>query len=183
MTASPRANAVFRRRLEEARKRSGLTQTALAKRCAELGEPSYRQTTIAKIENGDRGVGLEDVLVLSAALKVPPGWLVTPAERGAEVEVTPALTAAATAVRAWLGGEPFPGSLDDEDERALFAMMPAEELAVFRWPGVAQMRASVRGLCDATADDDEDRRRDTMLGQLRMIAFNVDRLRAELGED
>lgn len=49
----------------------------LADRCAELGAPMQR-SVIANFESGRRSsIGVSEVFVLAAALKIPPVWLIT----------------------------------------------------------------------------------------------------------
>src|SRR6266487_176214 len=69
---SPRAKSASEyvgEQVFKARKSKGWTQTDLAARLVELGDPSWRQTKIAKIEKGAVvRIPLDDVLALAAAL-------------------------------------------------------------------------------------------------------------------
>ncbi|WP_147315505.1 WD40 domain-containing protein [Asanoa ferruginea] len=56
----------IRRRRDEL----GWSARELAERCAALGMPSLTRVTIAKIENHSRGIGMEELAVLAAALGV-----------------------------------------------------------------------------------------------------------------
>ncbi len=67
------------------RRRAGFSsQVKLAERMAELGTPMHH-TVIAKIENGDRGVSVDDLVALAAALDVSPLRLLLPANRRDDV--------------------------------------------------------------------------------------------------
>lgn len=67
---------LFARRLRELRKRRDWSARQLADRIAEL-DPGSKLTrgTLAKIESGSRGVWLDEVFVIAAALGVAPRWL------------------------------------------------------------------------------------------------------------
>lgn len=59
----------FGRRVRQFRKAAGLTQQQLAERLSEWGR-SYHQTTVAKLEAGNRPTTLEELIPLAAALGV-----------------------------------------------------------------------------------------------------------------
>ena len=192
MAEALRPSETFRQRLEEARKRAGMTQADLARACAEVGEPSYRQTTIAKIENGDRGVAVDDVFVLAHALGISPAWLVTPTEAGTGVMVATDAIYDARAVRAWLRGH---GSIAELDERRLLVEMPEEEWLVHQRTGLSLLRLTVQELIDAAvAQDDEslsravdalgrelERQRDDLEARQRGLGDADDRGRGRTG--
>jgi transcriptional regulator with XRE-family HTH domain len=54
----------FRTRLRQARDARGWSQAQLAEETTKLGHPSFHQTTVTKIETGDRGVTLDDAVML-----------------------------------------------------------------------------------------------------------------------
>ena len=97
-------NAV-RAEIRSARERQGLTFDALSDRCSQLGFPLSR-VVISKIESGFRpSITLPELLVLAAALGVPPLSLLLPPD--APTEVAPGLSLDADAARAWfVGAEP-----------------------------------------------------------------------------
>jgi transcriptional regulator with XRE-family HTH domain len=67
---------LFARRLRELRKRRDWSARQLAERVAEL-DPGSKLTrgTLAKIESGKRGVWLDEVFTIAAALSAAPRWL------------------------------------------------------------------------------------------------------------
>lgn len=92
------------RQLPVWRKRRGLTVEQLADRVKALGEPLGR-VTITKIENGDRGISLDEGLLLAAALNVPPAVLWFPVESGKRVAVTPKSNIHPHLAHEWLAGK------------------------------------------------------------------------------
>jgi transcriptional regulator with XRE-family HTH domain len=58
----------FRRKIRDERKRRGWTQSDLAARLAEHGVTGWRAATVAKLENGDRGVQLGEAVALADIL-------------------------------------------------------------------------------------------------------------------
>ncbi len=101
--ASLTAEAVFRSRLQEARKRAPLTGREFADLLAEKGYP-LGQPTVTKIENGTRGVSLDDAIAISAVLGVSPMNMFTPLDDRTKVALTPTIVRSAAAVRAWVRG-------------------------------------------------------------------------------
>lgn len=169
------ATEVIGHQVARTRQRRGWTQQRLAQEVAELGGKIGRGA-VAKIESGVRGVSLDEALQLGAALRVPPSWLLTPHEARALLEVAPELHAQAWAVRGWLAGRPLE-AVKGDDEATLFALMPEEEVAVHRRPGIAALRQLVTYLADAALSGSEDRMRRHLAGIERETA----RLRDELG--
>lgn len=87
----------------KARKSKGWTQADLAARLVELGDASWRQTKVAKIEKGAVvRIPLDDVLALAAALDVQFPHLLAP--DGAEIAIAPKLKRNPEDFRAWLRG-------------------------------------------------------------------------------
>jgi transcriptional regulator with XRE-family HTH domain len=86
-----------------------MTAQQLADEIAALGGKLTRQA-VSKIENGDRGVSLEEVLLLGRALRVPPLLLFLPVGRVAEMEAIPGDVVDTYAVAKWAtGAGPYPG--------------------------------------------------------------------------
>src|SRR5260221_5345242 len=84
---------------------AGLSVQALADRCAELGLPLGR-VTLSKLELGMRAsLNIGELLVLAAALDMPPAELVFPAGLGGDVEVLPGQTLPAWDAAKWLSGD------------------------------------------------------------------------------
>lgn len=82
----------------------------LADACEKLGAPLAR-TVISNIENGRRGnVSVAEVMILAAALGVPPAALVFPVGHVDEVEYLPGQAAAPLSVLDWWNGDQTTGS-------------------------------------------------------------------------
>lgn len=98
------------------RKELNLTASALAERTADLGYPVSR-VAIGKIETGHREgkFDLAELMVLAAALSVPPVALVFPHLPDGDVELLPGRppTSSADAMR-WFSGESEAQSTDAE---------------------------------------------------------------------
>src|SRR4051812_1497139 len=92
-------------RVKRVRQARGWTLRQLA---ARLGEPDIARpidhAALSGIENGKTRAGLETVYALAAALGVAPVHLLAPLEDNAVVAVTPARSATATELRAWIRG-------------------------------------------------------------------------------
>lgn len=86
------------------RDRTRVTAQQLADRIAELGGKLSRQA-ISKIENGDRGVSLDELLLIARALRVPPALLLFPIGRADEVGVLPGVGVYPGAALRWFTGE------------------------------------------------------------------------------
>lgn len=77
----------FVARLRVLRKHHNLSAVQLAERCAELGAPKIDRNVIQKIETRTRGVGLDEAMVISAALGVSIGQMVSPEPLVIEIKV------------------------------------------------------------------------------------------------
>lgn len=73
--------SVLAENVAEIRKRLGLSQAALAERMAAFGD-TFHQTTVSRIEQGERQVTAEELFRLAAALDVPPSALVIRSDGG-----------------------------------------------------------------------------------------------------
>lgn len=85
------------------RKEAGMTAQGLAERCKELGVPIHR-TTITKIEGGRSRFDLGELLILAAALDVPPILLLYPGLPDEAVEVIPGETVTSWDAYEWATG-------------------------------------------------------------------------------
>ncbi|WP_374230355.1 helix-turn-helix domain-containing protein [Rhodococcus sp. ARC_M12] len=68
----------FAQRMQELRERLGISQSSLVARLREDGWPKVHQTTISRIEKGERPVRLGEARAIAAALRVPLSRLVEP---------------------------------------------------------------------------------------------------------
>ena len=90
----------------------------LSDETAKLGH-RVSPTVIAKLDSGHRGsvLSVAELLVLAAALNIPPGLLLIPGYPTGDVEFLPGRTADAKAVLDWFSGDgrlPTEGSFDAE---------------------------------------------------------------------
>jgi transcriptional regulator with XRE-family HTH domain len=86
-------NKVIGDQVKYHRKRRDWSATQLAKRCTALGL-SMSRSKVANLENGrarQEGVGMAELLILGAALGVPPALLVFPVGSGDQVPMLPGL--------------------------------------------------------------------------------------------
>ena len=142
-----RVSDVLAKRVEQVRKARGLTQRDVAQRLANLGV-SMHQTAIAKIENGERKVTVEDALLLAAVLDVAPVNLLLPLADNVDMALGN-LTVSSGEMREWARGfTPLPG----QDSRADLTEIPDREWAALE--DDARRRAveaeGLRALADAT---------------------------------
>ncbi|CAN5829695.1 hypothetical protein BH23ACT2_BH23ACT2_07340 [soil metagenome] len=94
-------------RVKEHRKGRGWSQQRLAEEMAGLGYPIDR-VTLSKLEAGNtraENASMQEVLVLAAALDVPPALLFLPLGEGLDVRITPAVQIGAEMAFAWWCGE------------------------------------------------------------------------------
>lgn len=108
-----RPSEVLARQVRRWRDERKLSAQALANRLAEMGSDLTRRA-ISKIENGDRGVSVDEWLQLAHALAVPPPLLVLDLESGADVAIAPRVALHPWIVWEWIVGEvaspvPAPG--------------------------------------------------------------------------
>jgi transcriptional regulator with XRE-family HTH domain len=111
-----RPSEVFAARLRETRKARGFSQTELARRMTDWGRPMSKEALL-RIENGTRGISLDEALALAAALfAVPPHLLTPPGDEF--VWLTDKMGVDGEGMRAWLRyGDAFiadSGDLPDE---------------------------------------------------------------------
>ena len=100
-----------------------LTVAGLAERTAKLGHPISAQA-IGRIEDNDRQGRLDiaELLILAAALEIPPMVLLFPGFPDDAEPVLPDVIAASDAAARWLSGtDAVPGTVDDDTDRGLYA--------------------------------------------------------------
>lgn len=123
------ASVILGERVRAMRQRRGWTAVALAERCAQLGAPQITATVVTNLEASrpggagrrSRGVSVDELLVLAAALEVPPPYLLVPLAEDGMLEITPSLRVDSFGVAAWLCGEDLPQGLEsDERSPAVF---------------------------------------------------------------
>jgi transcriptional regulator with XRE-family HTH domain len=90
------------------REKRGLSAQQLSDRTADLGYPVPR-SVITNLENDRRDtVSVAELLILAAALDVPPTILVTPVGRNESVEILPNLDLSSWRARGWILGARHP---------------------------------------------------------------------------
>jgi transcriptional regulator with XRE-family HTH domain len=97
------------------RQAQGLSAQQLADRCAEVGMP-IKRSVLANMESGRRTtVTIAEILILAAALNIPPALLVFPVGQTERVEKLPGVEVEPLDAADWLGGvapmksrRPFP---------------------------------------------------------------------------
>lgn len=123
----------------------GMSAQQLADACEKLGAPVPR-TVISNLENGRRGsVTVADVMVLAAALGVPPAALVFPVGYVDEVEHLPGQAAPPLVAADWWHGEPAPASSPlallrrhrelEARIRSLYRGIWEQAIAEYQWHG------------------------------------------------
>lgn len=101
-----RPSAVLARQVLRWRKERKLSAQDLANRLADIGSDLNRRS-VSKIENGDRGVSVDEWLQLAHALAVPPPLLFLDLDTGADVEIAPGVVLHPWLVWEWVtGNEP-----------------------------------------------------------------------------
>lgn len=123
-------------RVQGLRKKRGLTQHDLAEALKEQGWPTDR-STVVRLESGKRGISVDDLVALAAALNVSPGWLLLPPTSGDEVvPIIGSVTAPAWAAWQWVDGlYPLPSRSSDEEYNS------PEEMQMFLLGRPEDMRA------------------------------------------
>lgn len=122
MEQPPKPSQVLVERLRELRRQQGMSAADLSDRIADLGEHLSR-ATISKIETGQRGVSLDEALLLAYALSVAPTHLICPTdERPVQLG---RWTVGSGRLRAWVRGQ-YAG-LGGIDERRYYTQVPDEE--------------------------------------------------------
>lgn len=107
------ASDIAGQRVRQMRQRLGLTARDLAARCAQIGAPQITHTVITNLETGRPGpdgrrrrdITAGELLILAAALDVPPPYLLAPLDGDQMLAVTPALALDVMSAVAWLTGE------------------------------------------------------------------------------
>jgi transcriptional regulator with XRE-family HTH domain len=95
-----RPSEVFATRLRDTRKARGLSQTELAQRMTERGRPMSK-AALLRIENGERGLSLDEALAFAAVLFAVPAHLLSPPD-DAIVWLTDNMGVDGEGLRAWL---------------------------------------------------------------------------------
>ena len=119
---------IFAQRVREARNRLNWKQTDLANELDRLGYPMDR-TTIARLENNDRKVSLNDFMAICIALSISPLHMLIPVEEEGEeaqqIAAAPEYLVDRAAMARWVKGDM---NLPGMDAASFARQMPDEWL-------------------------------------------------------
>lgn len=141
----------------------------LADRLAELGAPVDR-ATIARTENGTRGLSLDDALLYALAVGAAPVGMMTITEDGAPVDVAPALQLQPSDARDWIRGNL---SLYDQDARTYASEIADDEWIAYQKNMLGSVVAEINLLARAYAADDDE----AISRQIEQVNAGLDMLR------
>lgn len=100
-----------------------LTADGLSGRTKKLGYP-IAAAAIGRIENNERSgrIDVAELLVLAAALEIPPVLLLFPGFPAGPDEVLPGVSVASDSAMRWFSGsDGFPSPVDDDSDTGLYA--------------------------------------------------------------
>jgi transcriptional regulator with XRE-family HTH domain len=100
-----RPSEILARQVRYWRERRKLSAQALANRLAELGASALNRRVVSKIENGDRGVTVDEWLQLAHALAVPPPMLFLDLRQGSDVKIADEVVIHPHLAWQWVVGE------------------------------------------------------------------------------
>ncbi len=167
-TPARKPSEIFAERVREIREAKRWTQQDLAERLDELGAGADR-ATVARTENGKRGITLDNAVTYCAALGAPLLYMIV----GVKVEpvaIAPGLRVSGGEARRWARGM---AALRPEDDRTYITEVPeADYLAGYR-AGLSVLLNLVQDLVDAAANRD----RDAEVAAIDRLNVEVDRWR------
>jgi len=124
---------VFAARLRDMREAKGLSQTELAQRATKQGRELDR-AAVLRIENGKRGLALDEAIALAWVLQAVPAQLLTPPE-GATLALTEDHGVDGEGLRNWFEfGDPLlarPASLETDEARAIAEARLEQTITVY----------------------------------------------------
>lgn len=126
------------RAIQFAREYRRLSQTELCEKVGQLGVPLH-QSVLARMENGDRPIRVDELFAVAAALDVAPVFLLSGDLVGEDVQVTPTKRRASWWVRSWVSGQ---APLDDGEEqrRAYLDLVPDQERLARQWRQIVSLQ-------------------------------------------
>jgi transcriptional regulator with XRE-family HTH domain len=127
-----RPSQTLARHLRYWRKERDLSAQALANRLAEMGAPTLNRRVISKIENGDRGVTLDEWLQLAHALAVPPPLLFLDLKSGSDVMIAGGVIVHPWLAWEWVVGEQAPVMTDHTITRVEEFSQAKQALMLYR---------------------------------------------------
>jgi transcriptional regulator with XRE-family HTH domain len=117
-----------------------LSQVQLCQRLEELGFPMH-QSVLARLENGDRPIRVDELFAIAAALGVAPVYLLSGDLTNERIDVTPTIQRGPTDVRLWIQGT---GALDEQSQETFFELVPDEERLARQWRGLKNLQLILR---------------------------------------
>ncbi|WP_327041348.1 helix-turn-helix domain-containing protein [Micromonospora ureilytica] len=172
------------------REQRGISALQLAKKTAELGYQLPR-SVLANLENNRRDtVTVAELLILAAALDVPPVLLIAPVGRESDIEMLPTTRTAPWHVRGWIHGavEPnYPGfspTMWQQSRRAItlydiHRLLVREHQQIQR--RIQQLADQEHLVVDEITSDDLRLSRGPLAEFLTELAYSFDRLRTHRG--
>lgn len=150
----------------------------LAARCADLGMEVPR-AVLANLENGRRPlVSVAELLILAAALEVPPVTLIAPIGHQPTTELLPGVDIPTLEAAEWINGDI--GLVRLEDGRLHFGplvgtasavgLVRTHQGALERWRTASTSARSAAWAVHAAAPEEEPRRRAELEGHQRNVA-------------
>ncbi|MFD5724691.1 helix-turn-helix domain-containing protein [Streptomyces sp. NPDC058368] len=160
--------------LRRHRERRGMSAQELADECARLGSPIQR-SVIANLENGRRAsVGVAEVLIFAAALRVPPGLLISPVGQVPAVEYLPGQEGDPFAVLQWVAGAT---TMDGEASDVTGNPLPLYDELTELLSEVLDNREKIESLVEITGNLAE--RHEALLARRRALGDEFNSLRAD----
>jgi transcriptional regulator with XRE-family HTH domain len=171
--ATSELDQVIGRQVKAARKMLWPTQEDLARRLTERGVPTH-QTTIARLERGERSLTVEDIFAVAATLSISPLHLLAGTYTNESVPVLPTLPPQPPSrMIAWLRGDYALAGTDTEN---FATVLPSGELYAHLQSGVHNLKQSMNEYLEAVkAKDDVGK-----VVALRDIRNEIDRQFADL---
>lgn len=136
------ASKVFGSQVRATRNRRHWTQQDLVDHLTAL-DLQIDRSVVARIENGTRGVSLDEALAFAVALGVPPSSLVVPRGDEVDIRIAPNLSLKSWEALLWWRGQSMPlrGQVSDEDGRFFSdAQTDVEVSSEQALPGLARLR-------------------------------------------
>jgi transcriptional regulator with XRE-family HTH domain len=122
------------RRVRDLRERHAFTQAGLAEKLANFGMPIDR-SAIARLENGKRGVSLEEAVRLAFVLNVAPVHLLVDPDGDEAITPVPGAELTPSEARAWIRGQ---RPMMWQDPRVFFTQIPQAEFEAIHAGGEEQ---------------------------------------------
>lgn len=115
------------------RKERGSSLAEVSARMADLGVP-LSLNGLSKVELGNRGLDLDELVALARTLRVPPVVLIFPFSRAQQVELLPGTQVPTWPAAKWFAGDgPWPGEYLIPSNNSVILDLRAHDEAVEDW--------------------------------------------------